>query len=52
MKFLKWYSILIILWSCLHWLGEFLRGGPEWDVGIMIIMIQAPMVYYLFKSKT
>lgn len=50
MKFLGWYSFVVMTIATLIWVPDFLTMSAEWGTGMGVIILFSPVVYYLFKK--
>ena len=50
MKFLAWYSFVLIVIAILYWIPTFLSGANEWETGLWVVILFVPVAYYLFRK--
>ena len=50
MKFLGWYSFVIVVISILFWLPDLFSNSAEVDTAIWVVILFSPVAYYLQKK--
>lgn len=50
MKFLGWYSFIVVCISILVWLPDLFSNSLEVDTAILVVILFSPVAYYLFKK--
>ena len=50
MKFLGWYSFIVLVITILYWLPDLFSNSSEVDTAIWVVILYSPIAYYALRK--